>query len=98
MNFQILHFNGDMMVSEAMAIHPRVRDVFQGYHLGGCSHCAISEFESIKTVAEGYGVPVETLLGALEGLFDMPVPAAPITTEAPTISTPAPVPTLEELK
>jgi len=61
-------FNENMTVAEAMNIHPRAREVFAGYHLGGCSHCAISEFETVKQVCEGYGVPVEILLDALEGL------------------------------
>ena len=61
-------FNENMTVAEVMNIHPRAREVFAGYHLGGCSHCAISEFETVKQVCEGYGVPVEILLDALEGL------------------------------
>ena len=59
-------FNENMTVAEAMAIHPKAREVFAGYHLGGCAHCAISEFETIKQVCEGYGVPVGVLLGTLE--------------------------------
>jgi hybrid cluster-associated redox disulfide protein len=66
-------FNENMTVLEAMNIHPKVREVFAGYHLGGCSHCAISEFETIKQVCEGYGVPVDTLLGTLEELASNPV-------------------------
>jgi hybrid cluster-associated redox disulfide protein len=62
-------FNKDMTVAEAQAIHPRAREVFAGFHLGGCAHCAISEFEDIKTVCDGYGVPVDTLLESLESLI-----------------------------
>jgi hybrid cluster-associated redox disulfide protein len=61
-------FNADMSVGEAMQGHPRAREVFAGFHLGGCSHCAISEFETIRQICEGYGVPVEMLLGALNSL------------------------------
>lgn len=63
------YFNEDMTVAAAMAIHPRASEAFQGYHLGGCSHCSISEFESIRQVCEGYGVPVEMLLDTLESLM-----------------------------
>ena len=61
-------FNKDMTVAEAQAIHPRAREVFAGFHLGGCAHCAIAEFETIQQVCEGYGVPVDTLLESLESL------------------------------
>jgi hybrid cluster-associated redox disulfide protein len=61
-------FNPDMSVGEAMQLHPRAREVFAGFHLGGCAHCAISEFETIRQICEGYGVPVEMLMGALNGL------------------------------
>jgi hybrid cluster-associated redox disulfide protein len=61
-------FNKDMTVAEAQALHPRAREVFAGYHLGGCAHCAISEFETIQQVCEGYGVPVDAILASLESL------------------------------
>ena len=60
----------DMTVAEAMEAHPRAREVFAGYHLGGCSHCQIAEFETISQVCEGYGVPVDVLLGTLNSLTD----------------------------
>jgi hypothetical protein len=53
-----------------MQLHPRAREVFAGFHLGGCSHCGISEFETIAQVTEGYGVPMEMLLGALNSLLE----------------------------
>lgn len=61
-------FNKEMTVAEAQAIHPRAREVFAGYHLGGCAHCAIAEFETIQQVCEGYGVPVDAILDSLESL------------------------------
>lgn len=63
-------FRADMTVGEAMQLHPRAREVFAGFHLGGCSHCGISEFETVGQVTEGYGVPIDMLLGALNSLFD----------------------------
>lgn len=65
-------FTADMTVAQAQELHPRAREVFAGFHLGGCSHCAISEFETVQQVCEGYGVPVDMLLGTLETLFDEP--------------------------
>ena len=70
-------FRADMSVGEAMQLHPRAREVFAGFHLGGCAHCAISEFETIGQICEGYGVPVDMLLGALNSLDQVeptPVP------------------------
>ena len=58
----------DMTIEKALATHPRAREVFAGYHLGGCAHCSINEFETIEQVCGGYGVPVEAIISALEGL------------------------------
>jgi hybrid cluster-associated redox disulfide protein len=63
-------FTADMTIMDAQSAHPRAKEVFAGYHLGGCSHCAISEFETIGQVCAGYGVPVEDLLDVLNGLDD----------------------------
>jgi hybrid cluster-associated redox disulfide protein len=62
-------FHAGMSVHQAMETHPRAREVFAGFHLGGCSHCGISEFETVGQVCEGYGVPVEQLLETLNGLM-----------------------------
>jgi hybrid cluster-associated redox disulfide protein len=70
-------FNAGMTIGEAMQLHPRAREVFAGFHLGGCSHCAISEFETIAQVCEGYGVPAEMLISSLNSLAELePTPAA----------------------
>ena len=63
-------FTADMTIGDAMALHPRASEVFAGFHLGGCSHCAISEFETVGQVTEGYGVPVDQLLDVLNGLLE----------------------------
>ena len=64
-------FNENMTVGEAIQLHPRAREVFAGFHLGGCSHCAISEFETIAQVCQGYGVPAEMLISSLNSLAEM---------------------------
>ncbi len=64
----MLNLTKDNTVLEAMQAHSRAREVFAGYHLGGCAHCAISEFETIGQICEGYGVPVDILLGTLNSL------------------------------
>jgi hypothetical protein len=47
--------------------------VFARFHLGGCSHCAISEHETIEQVSEGYGIPLAMLMTELEQLFELPL-------------------------
>lgn len=73
------YFSLDMTIGEAMAIHPRVAEVFAAFHLGGCSHCGINQFETIGQVCAGYGVDAETLLEVLESLMDNQQTAAPST-------------------
>lgn len=63
------YFRPDMPVAEAMALHPRVAEVFAAFHLGGCSHCGISQVETVEQVCMGYGVDLEVFLEVLEGLM-----------------------------
>lgn len=66
---QATRFHRDMTVGEAMRLHPAVSEVFAAFHLGGCSHCGISEHETVGQIAMGYGIDEPMLLGALEDLF-----------------------------
>jgi hybrid cluster-associated redox disulfide protein len=61
-------FHPGLTVGEAFALHPGARAVFANFHLGGCAHCAISEFETIEQVSEGYGIPLELIMDALNAL------------------------------
>lgn len=61
-------FHADMTIGEASRMHPSAAEVFMSFHLGGCSHCSISEEETIGQVCAGYGVEVETLLETLNSL------------------------------
>lgn len=63
-------FTKELTIGQAMRMHPRAAEVFMGFHLGGCSHCAISEEESIEQVSLGYGIPVDMLLNALNSLYE----------------------------
>ena len=62
-------FSLDMTIGEAMGVHPRVAEVFAAFHLGGCSHCGINQYETIGQVTAGYGVDADMLLEVLEGLI-----------------------------
>jgi hypothetical protein len=58
-----------MTVENAFKTHAGAKRVFAKFHLGGCSHCAISETETIEQVSEGYGIPLPMLMEELEALF-----------------------------
>jgi hybrid cluster-associated redox disulfide protein len=62
-------FSLDMTIGEAMSMHPRAAEVFAAFHLGGCSHCGINQYETIGQVTAGYGVDGDMLLEVLEGLM-----------------------------
>jgi len=63
------YFSKDMTVQDAFKTHAGARRVFAKFHLGGCSHCAISETETIEQVSEGYGIPLPMLMDELDKLF-----------------------------
>jgi hybrid cluster-associated redox disulfide protein len=54
-----------MKIADAIAIDPRIRDVFAQFHLGGCSSCAINEEHTIEQAAMSYGVDLDRLMAAL---------------------------------
>ena len=63
-------FSANMTVGEAMQLHPEAALVFSSYHLGGCSHCAVNEMETVEQVCVGYGVPVDQLIDSLNNLLE----------------------------
>ena len=63
------HFNLDMTIAQALAVDPRVAQVFAAFHLGGCALCHMAELETLGQVCEGYGIDAEQLLEVLERLM-----------------------------
>lgn len=63
-------FIKEMTVGEAMALHTDAAMVFASYHLNGCSHCSVNEYETIEQVCEGYGVDVDLIIDSLNSLFE----------------------------
>lgn len=61
-------FDPRMSISEAMAVHPKVVDVLASFHLGGCSHCAVSDVDTIEGACQTYGIDQPSLMKALNGL------------------------------
>ena len=62
-------FVPQMTVGEALALHPSAKWVFAAYHIGGCSHCAMSEAETLEQLAGGYQLPLEKLIRDLNALL-----------------------------
>ena len=64
------HFNKDMTIGEALKLHPLAQTVMAGFHLGGCSSCDIKEDHILGAAAKDYGINLDNLLEALNGLLD----------------------------
>jgi hybrid cluster-associated redox disulfide protein len=62
-------FDPQMTVDQALALHPKARWVFAAYHIGGCNGCSMSTEETLKEVAEGYRLQLDSLLNDLNSLF-----------------------------
>jgi hybrid cluster-associated redox disulfide protein len=61
-------FTPKMTIAEAMQVHPKVSEVLASFHLGGCSHCAVSDVDTIEGACQTYGIDQSALMGALNGL------------------------------
>ncbi|HEY7534467.1 MAG TPA: hypothetical protein VH878_00795 [Thermodesulfobacteriota bacterium] len=64
------YFHKDMMIGEALRLHPLAQTVMAGFHLGGCSSCDIKEDHIIAAAAKDYGIDLDKLLESLNGLLD----------------------------
>ncbi len=64
------YFNKDMTIGEALRLHPMAQTVMAGFHLGGCSSCDIKEDHILGAAAKDYGIDLDRLLEALNGLLD----------------------------
>ncbi len=61
-------FTPEMTIAEAMDVHPKVREVLASFHLGGCSHCAVSDVDTLEGACQSYGIEQSALMGALNEL------------------------------
>lgn len=62
-------FRPDMTIAEALAVHPKVNEVLGNFHLGGCSHCAVSDVDTIQGACQTYGLDEKALMAALNSLI-----------------------------
>lgn len=56
----------EMRISDILAVHPRMKEVLAGVHLGGCSSCATSESETLAAGAASYGLDIQLILGEID--------------------------------
>ncbi len=57
----------DTLMGDAMARDPNLPVVLMQFHIGGCSLCGFEPDDTIAKVAEDNGVPLDRLLGAMNG-------------------------------
>ena len=65
-----LKFEPQMTFAEIYAMHPRAAEVLAGFHLGGCSSCAVSPDQTLASAAQQHNLNLELLLGSLRKLAD----------------------------
>ena len=61
-------FTPDMTVREAQWLHPQTQQVLAGFHLGGCSNCAVDMNDTLAKVCNQSGTDINVLSGNLNSL------------------------------
>lgn len=59
----------DMTVREVTALHPQATQVLAGFHLGGCSSCAVDDDDTLARICADNGVDLTALLTNLNSLL-----------------------------
>lgn len=62
-------FRPQMTVREAQMLHGQAEQVLAGFHLGGCSHCAVEPDETLAEICAEHGVDEAALLMNLNALL-----------------------------
>lgn len=70
-------FTPYMTIQDALGVHPGVKDVLAGLHIGGCSSCSVSSRETLEQAAAGHGVDMREMLTRLNALMAADAPAPP---------------------
>lgn len=58
----------DTRMADAMKANPDLPVILMRFHIGGCSLCGFEESDTVAQVAEDNGVPLATLLDAINGV------------------------------
>jgi len=62
-------FHAEMTLREANLLHAQTEEVLAGFHLGGCSHCAVEPDETLAEACARNGIAAEKLVQALNQLL-----------------------------
>jgi hybrid cluster-associated redox disulfide protein len=65
----VLRFEPQMTIREAQIIHPQTQQVLAGFHLGGCSSCAVDPGDTLVQACTEHGIDVNTVLHNLNLLL-----------------------------
>jgi TolA-binding protein len=63
-----LQLTGDMKISEIYAAHPQAQQVLAGFHVGGCSSCAVDDSQTLAEAIALSGRDLKPALVALNTL------------------------------
>jgi hybrid cluster-associated redox disulfide protein len=55
-------FVPEMTVREVLMAHPQAEQVLAGFHLGGCSHCAVEPDDTLAGACQEHGVDLSNLI------------------------------------
>ncbi|MCA9409939.1 MAG: DUF1858 domain-containing protein [Candidatus Omnitrophica bacterium] len=62
----------DMLISDILAIHPRMKDVLASMHLGGCNSCSVSSSETLGQGAASYGLNIDEIMAEIDKFLSNP--------------------------
>jgi hypothetical protein len=62
-------FSPAMTLREVYALHPQAQEVLAGYHVGGCSSCAVELDDSLEKVCNASGIDTAQLMMNLNALL-----------------------------
>jgi hybrid cluster-associated redox disulfide protein len=62
-------FEPQMTIREAQLLHPQTQQVLAGFHLGGCSSCAVAPEDTLVGACTEHGIDVNAVLHNLNLLL-----------------------------
>lgn len=60
-----LEFTPDMTMREVVMAHPQAEQILAGFHLGGCSHCAVEPGDRLADACREHGLDLQMVVGNL---------------------------------
>jgi hypothetical protein len=64
-----VHVTPEMTVRQVQMLHPQAGQVLAGFHLGGCSSCAVEPDDTLTKLSADHNVNLDQLLSSLNLLF-----------------------------